>query len=187
MVLKVKDTYLDIKVWVCSIKDYLCKCIISFYEIILSDNNAAFDEIILEEIELPRIVVTNCDETSTSTIHEESAGVEIINKHQPKINITKRAWQEENENVNISTSLTACIPQNFWNIHEELKKYVKLNILNIIISCLYIPENIVRFYSIYFSLKCKEFGPLDDKICIFQFVFICLYPYFVNKKLEKFK
>ena len=153
-----------------------------------SDNDS-FDEINVEEIEsikLPAILVTDFDETSTSKIYEESSGVKKMNQDQPSTSI-KRGWEEENETADISSTMTACLPPNISNIHEEIKKYAKLNTLNIIISCLFIPENVARLYSIYFSLKCKEFGPLDDKVCIFQFVFIVLYPYFVKKKLETFK
>ena len=140
---------------------------------------------VTENTELPKIIISDADKLIAPNKLEREKTSAVTKRYQLKSNTRKDL--EINQIDRISQPTGACLPPDMQKFHGELKKYIKLNILNIIISCLYIPENIARFYIIYFQLKCKDYGSFDENLCVFQVIVMIFYPYFVKKKLEKLK
>ena len=98
----------------------------------------------------------------------------------PKV---RRVWEDPAEiSPNASSS-----PQHLTDMKEDLQKYFILNMINILLVSLFIPENITRLYIILNGLTCQTFSSLDGKVALFEVSSLLLYPIFVKKKLDKFK
>ena len=98
----------------------------------------------------------------------------------PKV---RRVWGDPAEiSPNASSS-----PPHLNYMKEDLQKYFILNMINILLVSLFIPENITRLYIILNGLTCQTFSSLDGKVALFEVSSLLLYPIFVKKKLDKFK
>ena len=92
------------------------------------------------------------------------------------------AWQASS---NVPGTLS-CYPPAISGFFEVLNKYLKVNIFNLLIMAINLPQFVFDCYVKYWDLKCEEWKVFLEYIYIFQMIFVFLYPYFVKVKLRKF-
>ena len=93
------------------------------------------------------------------------------------------AWQASSRNV---PGTLSCNPPAIAGFFEVLNKYLKVNIFNLLIMAINLPQFVFDCYIKYWDLKCEEWKVFLEYIYIFQMIFVFLYPYFVKVKLRKF-
>ena len=93
------------------------------------------------------------------------------------------AWQELSRSV---PGIFSCYPPAISGFLEVLSKYLKVNIFNLFIMTINLPEFVFICYVKYWNLKCDEWKFFTEYAALTQMLFLFLYPYFVKVKLLKF-
>ena len=82
--------------------------------------------------------------------------------------------------------ITSCLPPEVLMFCEEVKKYVKFNLYNLVILSTKLPVHVMMMVIKFGNLKCEEWGPFMEGLGNVQLIFFVIYPYFVKLKLDNF-
>ena len=124
-----------------------------------------------------------CPHPSSSSSSIPSISGEHHDQGQERIPPPRLAWQDPS----LWLPSTSYLPPAVSTFFEEVKKYVKFNIYNVILLSLHLPINVMTLITKFGNLTCEEWGPFAEGLGIFQTIFFVIYPYFVKLKLDRFK